>query len=259
MSTERDNKRLSAPFPDELPTMVVVQGSFQTPQVYEGFEQSLVDLGYPVVHPILPSCHMPHDAELPKRTLVDDAYSVRRELSRLIEREGMTVSVVMHGYGGIVGSEAILEQFNLKSRQSQGLLGGVIHLFYISACILAQDQSMLSTFEGSLNNDLSHDGLLTIRDAQNTLYNDLPASEASTWASRLIPQSRKVQDGKLTNTAWRNIPSTYLICEKDRAAPPEYQERFAASAQSHVRRCSAGHTPMLSQPGMLAQKVADAL
>lgn len=107
MSTKRDNKRLSAPFPDEMPTMVVVQGTFQTPQVYERFEQSLVDLGYPVVHPILPSCHMPHDTEFPKRTLVDDAYSVRYELSRLIEREEKAVSVVMHRYRGIVGSEAI--------------------------------------------------------------------------------------------------------------------------------------------------------
>ena len=153
MSTGRANKRLSMPFPDELPTIVVVQGSFQTPQVYEKFEQSLASLGYPVVHPLLPSCHEPDDANFPNRTLVDDAYSVRQELSRLIERQGKTVSVVMHGYGGLVGSEAIIEQFNFATRQSQDLLGGVVHLFYVSACIFAEGQSMLSTFEESLNVD----------------------------------------------------------------------------------------------------------
>ena len=187
--------------------MVVVQGSFQTPQVYEKFEKSLIALGYPVVHPILPSCHMPHDADFPKRTLVDDAYSVRQELSRLIERQGKTVCVVLHGYGGVVGSEAILQQFNVAIRQSQGLLGGVVHLFYVSACILAQDQSMLSTFEESLNNDVSVCTRFFVQFALVIRAQNLPAKRTSYHPRRTgypvqrPPSLRGVNVGLATHTA----------------------------------------------------------
>ena len=90
------------------------------------------------------------------------------------------------------------------------------------------------------------------------LYSDLPESEASLWASRLIAQSYRVQTITLTRAAWRYIPSTYLICENDHAVSPQYQEMFAASAKSQVERCSSGHSPHLSQPGMLVQKIHQA-
>lgn len=71
-------------------------------------------------------------------------------------------------------------------------------------------------------------------------------------------QSYKVQTTKLTRASWRYIPSTYLICEGDQAAPPQYQEMFAANANSRVERCSAGHSPHLSQVDMLVQKIEGA-
>ena len=74
----------------------------------------------------------------------------------------------------------------------------------------------------------------------------------------MIPQSYLVQTTKLTRAAWRYIPSTYLICENDKAAPPQYQEMFAASAKAHVEKCGSGHSPHLSQPEMLVQKIHEA-
>jgi len=68
-----------------------------------------------------------------------------------------------------------------------------------------------------------------------------------------------VQTVKLKRTAaWHFIPSTYLICENDQAAPPAFQEMFAASAKAQVERCNSGHSPHLSQPQMLVQKICDA-
>ena len=74
----------------------------------------------------------------------------------------------------------------------------------------------------------------------------------------MIAQSHRVESTKLTRAAWRYIPSTYLICENDQAAPPQYQEMFAASAKSEVKRCNSGHSPQLSQPDMLVQKIHEA-
>ena len=96
-----------------------------------------------------------------------------------------------------------------------------------------------------------------IQNGDQTLYNDLPPSVASFWASRLVVQSYKVQTTELTHAAWRYVPSTYLICENDQAAPPQYQGMFAATAGAHIERCSSGHSPHLSQPEMLVGKIHD--
>ena len=68
-----------------------------------------------------------------------------------------------------------------------------------------------------------------------------------------------MQTTKLTRAAWRYIPSTYLVCENDQACPPQYQEMFAANAKAQVERCSAGHSPMLSQTDMLVGKIVGVL
>ena len=67
-----------------------------------------------------------------------------------------------------------------------------------------------------------------------------------------------MQTTKLTRAAWRYIPSTYLVCENDKAAPPQYQEMFAAISNAQVEKCSSGHSPHLSQPKMLVQKIHEA-
>lgn len=87
----------------------------------------------------------------------------------------------------------------------------------------------------------------------------MPDSEAALWESRLIPQSYKVQTTPLTRAAYEYIPSTYLITENDRALPVQFQEMFAASIKAQVVRCSAGHSPMLSQPAVLVEKITAAV
>ena len=99
------------------------------------------------------------------------------------------------------------------------------------------------------------DGRFGILNGETKLFNDLSPAEASLWASRLIVQSYQVQTTKLTHAAWKYIPSTYLICDNDRAVLPQYQEMFAAKANAQIMHCSSGHSPHLSQPEMLAQKI----
>jgi len=91
------------------------------------------------------------------------------------------------------------------------------------------------------------------------LYNDLPQQDAAMWQERLIAQSHAVQKTEITCAGWKYVPSTYLLCENDKAAPPQYQEMFAEKAGSKVLRCEAGHSPMLSQPEMLVEKIVEAV
>ena len=138
----------------DLPTILLVQGSFQIPEVYQKLTQNLVAGGFPVIHPKLPSISDTESPDFPQRSIVDDAATVRAELTRAIELEGKVVIVVMHSYGGLVGSEAVTEEFSYQTRQARGLAGGVPHLFFYSAFLLNEGQSVLSAFGESPNNDI---------------------------------------------------------------------------------------------------------
>ncbi|KAL8665979.1 MAG: hypothetical protein Q9168_007584 [Polycauliona sp. 1 TL-2023] len=233
-----------------LPEILLVQGSFQLPTMYEKLIQSLQALGFTTIQPQLPSCTNTDHPDFPKTILVDDALAVCLELTRRVQYEGKTVMVVMHSYGGLVGSEAIPEDLSYTERQALGLPGGVIHLFYFCAFILDKGQSVLGTFGEPPTND--------VHVLSKTLYADLPKPEAALWAFRTLPSSHKVQETATTRAAWHYVLSTCLICEKDQAVPLQFQEAFAATAQAHVERCSTGHSPMLSHPDMLARRIHDA-
>lgn len=52
-------------------------------------------------------------------------------------------------------------------------------------------------------------------------------------------------------------PSSYVICEQDRAVPPEAQEAMAGAAE-HTYRLPSSHSPLLSMPQRLAEAIAAA-
>ncbi|MCJ1352049.1 MAG: hypothetical protein MMC33_002033 [Icmadophila ericetorum] len=243
---------------DEKPTLVIVQGAFQDPQIYETLKNILSSQGFPILHPPLPSCSDVQSPEFPSVTLVDDALAIRMELVRLVEYASKIVVVIMHSYGGLVGSEAIPEYFSYSERHAKGLQGGVIHLFYVAAFLLREGESMVDVFADSGNTKVKPDGRVYVQGGERLLYNDLTAIEASHWASHLIAQSHAVQATRVTRSAHQYIPSTYLICENDNFCLRMFQEHYAAQAKAQVERCSSGHSPMLSQPDMLAERIVAA-
>ncbi|KAL9635145.1 MAG: hypothetical protein Q9204_002727 [Flavoplaca sp. TL-2023a] len=239
----------------DLPTIILIQGSYQIPQVYDLLRQGLIARGYTAVQPKLPSCSDTENADFPQRSLTDDAAVIHDDLSRLVNDEGKTVLVVMHSYGGLVGIEAITEDLVYTNRHAKGLDGGVFHLFMFSAFVLDEGQSVLGVFGESPNNKITPDGRSYFLGGAEKLYNDLPADEAALWESRLVAQSYKVQETKLTRAAWKHVPSTYLITEGDKAVPPQDQQAFAQQIGAAVERCTSGHSPQLSQPEMLVKKI----
>ncbi|CAJ2501572.1 Uu.00g044250.m01.CDS01 [Anthostomella pinea] len=234
------------------PAIVLVQGSCQLPDVYQKLADALRASGYCVVQPALPSLIEPG-----KTDLTDDARAVRSKVKGLVE-EGMKVIVVMHSYGGLVGTEAVTKDLSYNQRQSSGLAGGVVHIFYFAAFILTEGQSVLGTFGESPNDDIRPGGRFIIKNTAQLLYHDLPPAEAEYWASKTSEQSHAVQSTKISNEAFRYVPSTYVVCENDRGPPPQFQEMFGKTAGSNVLRLSSGHSPMLSHTAELAQMIDQA-
>ena len=88
-----------------------------------------------------------------------------------------------------------------------------------------------------------------ITDGRDRFYNDLDDQTAAYWVSRLRPQSVGAFRSKTSYAAWRYIPSTYLICEKDNAVVLAMQEVFAKRCMADtVERCDSSHSPFLSRP-----------
>ena len=60
-----------------------------------------------------------------------------------------------------------------------------------------------------------------------------------------------------TYSAWKAIPVAYLLCEKDNAIPFAFQKQMCDDARKaggvvETEICSAGHSPFLSQPDVVA-------
>ena len=182
MATVASTESATAAQTPNMPTIVLVQGSFQIPKVYAKLVRGLVAKGYPTIHPELPTCSNTDSINFPQLSLVDDALAIRTELTRQIEYEGKTVVLVMHSYGGLVGSEATTEELSYTKRQAQGLPGGVTHLFYYSAFLLNEGQSVLSAWGESPNNDVkvSTLGLFLLGSRNSWIYSPMAASISCT-------------------------------------------------------------------------------
>ncbi|RAL09366.1 alpha/beta hydrolase [Aspergillus homomorphus CBS 101889] len=241
-----------------VPTIPLEQGSFQTPLAYEKLTTGLRDAGYAVVHPLLPTCSDLETSAFPSHTLRNDAEVVTRVIQQLVEEEGRYVVVVMHSYGGTVGSEAISDPLTAAVRHADGQKGGVLRLFYYAAFALAEGQSVLGSFGESPNNDVLPDGTFRIKNGAQTLYSDLPPQEVAVWdqasSRNRMGCGRRPPPGR--PISYNYLPSTYLVCDADQAVPPQFQEGFAALVKAvEVGHCGASHSPMLSQPAMLVGKI----
>jgi hypothetical protein len=131
-----------------------VQDSFQLPEVYNKIVKALAAIGYPIVHPPSPNLTGQDEPYFPSKDLKPDAFAIRSELKRLVEDEGKPVVVLIHSYGGLVGSEATPEELTWAKRVAHGLPGGVIHLLYFAAFVLSAGQSVLGVFGESPNSDV---------------------------------------------------------------------------------------------------------
>ena len=177
--------------------------------------------------------------------LADDAATVRGALDAL---GGPTV-VVGHSYGGIAVSEGAAGSPHAAA------------LVYLCAFMLDVGESLLDAMGNELPPWLTVDadaGTCLPERAEEILYADCSADVAAAATALLCPQALGALGTPQTAAAWRELPSTYLICEDDRAVPPAAQAAMAGRAGT-VERLRASHSPFLSQPDAVVALIARAL
>ena len=218
--------------------VLLVPGSWHGAWAYDAVADRLSHAGVAVTAIDLPS----NDGAA---GLADDAAAVRAALDGI----GAPTVVVGHSYGGIAVSEGAA-----GAPQAAGLV-------YLAAFMLDVGESLLDAMQHQLPDWISLDqaaGSHIARRSEDVLYGDCPPDVAAAAAARLSRQSVAAIATPQTTAAWHSVPSTYVICEQDRAVPPPVQEAMSARAGT-VRRVPSSHSPFLSRPDDVAEIVLEAM
>ncbi|KAF3491060.1 uncharacterized protein GIQ15_00577 [Arthroderma uncinatum] len=217
------------------PVILIIHGAWQHPAYYQTFVQVLQSRGYETHCPRLPSCggQIP-----PTKSLKDDVEFIRNFTAELAD-SGRLIDVIMHSYGGIVGTDALCG-FGIEDRVKRGVKG----------------QSLVGIFEGQslptveINEETK---LISATSPIPMFYNDLPDEEAEYWVKQMVVHPHSAQSTPVGNEAFRELPVTYIICENDKGILPEVQQMMvdkikAVGVNVRVERCTGSHSPFLSMP-----------
>jgi pimeloyl-ACP methyl ester carboxylesterase len=223
------------------PTVLLVHGAWHGAWCWEKLVPELTALGWRVDAVELPSASP--DAGNPAG-MYDDARVVRERLDAIAG----PVTVLAHSYGGIPVTEAAAGAPNVS------------RLVFLAALLLDTGESIDSLSGGEISGadvvTLSAHG--HYEDAKAAFYADAALEDAESAAARLVLQTAKSFCEPLTTTAWRTVPATYILTERDAALAPEFQEAMSVRAE-RTYRLASGHSPFLSMPAELAELItADA-
>ncbi|WP_197518675.1 alpha/beta fold hydrolase [Mycobacterium sp. ACS1612] len=220
------------------PSILLVHGAWMQSWTWATVTTMLTESGWDVRTVDLPTTAAEGASNF---ALYDDAAVVRRAIGD-IDRP---VVVVGHSYGGAVVSEGAAGQAN------------VARLVYVCAFQLDTGESLLDVTGDQPPPWWLIDGdVMTVDNPQHLFFNDLNADEADRAAARLLPFSLKAVTQPLTDAAWRDVPSTYIVCDND-VAFGDGQDVFAQRA-TDVRRLPSGHSPFLSVPAELTTLIVEA-
>lgn len=213
--------------PSKQPLIVLVPGAWTPPSAYHKLVTLLENAPYNfTVHsPALAS----NNGATPPNSFEADVEAVRSVVEPLVTA-GNDVVLIMHSYGGVVGSSSIAG-LTKKDRQTSGLPGGISHLFYISAYMLAKGQSVWDvvvqaggdTPERRALVEFKDDGTWLPIDAVSGLYHDLEPEDQGEQKAGVRPHFFAAVLGKAIYEPWRDVPSTYIYTEQDVWVPPSFQ------------------------------------
>jgi pimeloyl-ACP methyl ester carboxylesterase len=221
-----------------MTTVVLVHGAFHDGWCWELVRQQLDQRGVPNQALDLPFTGLEGDAEA---------------VGRLLDAVDGPVVLMGHSYGGMVISRAA------SGRDD------VAHLVYLCAVQVGEDVDIATamTTSDELMSSLVHgeDGSMGVDPAvaPAVFYHDCDDELTATAVSHLRGMDFGViqdSDGPPPPAAWKQIESTYVVCNDDQTIAPESQRRMAEQAD-HVVELDGSHSPMLAQPDVVADLLAD--
>ncbi|MCU1458728.1 MAG: putative esterase [Actinomycetia bacterium] len=232
-------------------TAVLVHGAWHGAWCFDRVMPLLERAGVPAIAVDLPG----HGRDAgPLTDLHGDADRVREVL------DGIDGDVVLlgHSYGGAVVTEA-------------GVHPAVAHVVYLCAVVPDADESAASVaMENSAG--LSYDGRPEFAGVTSTnddgtlslnpsrapvlLYNDCDPQTVEWAVGELSPQPMENLAQNPAAVAWRERPSTYVVCTDDMIVHPGLQEILARRCTGS-REWPTSHSPFLSRPELVADLIVE--
>ncbi|KAF2726368.1 alpha/beta-hydrolase [Polychaeton citri CBS 116435] len=236
------------------PTIVVVPGGWHIPEHYSATTALLQSAGYGVHALRLPSTigHPMNPTHEPDVDLIAATVSQAAD-------NGEDVVLVMHSSGGACGGEAA-RGLSTTARAREGKPGGIVRCVYIAAFAAPEGASVFKTTNGPSPWVHIHEGgeVTTPDDPETIFYNGLSIEQQRDAISKLALHSYGAMWSEVSYAPWKDIPSTYLLCENDNAIQPVAQESMVnqeGALFDVVERCSAGHSPFLALPKFTAEVI----
>jgi pimeloyl-ACP methyl ester carboxylesterase len=172
-----------------------------------------------------------------------DADAIRRVLD-----EHADVTLVAHSYGGIPATEAAAGHPAVRA------------LVYLAAynadrgetlAGLAPDDPAEANVRPETDCVLTADGLVAFRPdrAADVFFHDCPYPREA--ARHLRPMAPAFIQQAPDAVGWKEIPSAYVVCTRDRATAVSVQRRLAARAK-RTFEVATGHSSFLADPGRIA-------
>lgn len=176
---------------------------------------------------------------------IGDMYQDAQLVSSAVDSIGSDCYVLAHSYGGLPVTEGLAGKKNVR---------GII---YLTAFVLDVGETLFAAC-GSVDpvwwQRNADNTRLTANNPLNIFYNTTDPATGEEVAASLRTQSISSFTQPITKTAWKEIDSTYIICEKDNAIPVFAQEAMSQRCK-RVMRMDTDHSPFLCAPEELAELI----
>lgn len=249
-------------------TLIFVPGAWHSPSTWNKIISLLEIEQYKCIPIALPSA-----TPNPSVTFLDDITAVRNAI--LGETlQGRNVVVVVHSYGGAVGSSAIKglarPKQDISTSSPQSATGHVLGLVMLASGGPPTGVGFIEALGGqpppSWKAETDSGFAVLAVEPRELFYHDLPAEEGNYWVGKLESQSLKalMEGGGHSYAGWLDVPVWYLATTTDRAFPIEAQRMFAPVAREMgadvtLREIESGHSVMLSRPKETAEFIVEAV
>ena len=186
----------------------------------------------------------------PTITLADDVAATKQ----IIHAQDGPVVLVGHSYGGVVITEA-------------GNDPQVSALAYIAAFAPDTGESVNSLIAnpppGAPVPPIlpPQDGYLYLDKSKfrASFAADVDADKAAFMADSQVPWGVGALSGAITEAAWKNKPSWYLLATEDKMIPPPAQRMMAQRAGATIVEAPGSHAIYVSQPGAVVALIKQAV
>lgn len=228
-------------------TLVLVHGAWSGSWTWWKLAPVLDELRVPCIAVDLPSCSAPDTTV----DIHDDAAHVRATAASI----NGPVVLVGNSYGGAVITAGGLDAPNVK------------RLVYLAAHMPDAGEALFALMSGSATPDFGG-AVSVLPDGRMRLDPDVvarvavqqaPDADRDVMRTRLAPAMSMGTDFAVAfgRVAWREVPSTYVVCTDDRSLAPDAQRIWAKERATDVIELPFDHCPQVSHPREIAELLAE--